>query len=81
MIYVSCGRLASTNNLSTDLFMIVCSYLEATRTWLLIPCVFVLISCGSDDPFDVDVTPEPDRRQLPFAKAGLSHADHYNNLK
>jgi YD repeat-containing protein len=39
--------------------MIHCSYLEAARTWLLIPCLFVLISCGSDDPSDVDVTPEP----------------------
>src|SRR5688572_7097818 len=39
--------------------MIFRCYLEDTRTWLFIPCLFVLISCSSDDPSDVDVTPEP----------------------
>lgn len=39
--------------------MILYSYLEAARIWLLIPSLFVLISCGSDDPSDGDVTPDP----------------------
>ena len=68
MIFVSCGHLASTNKISNWTRYIPIQSMKPRFIQLFVPCLLVLMSCGSDDPSDNNGSPAPPKEKCLLQK-------------
>ena len=68
MIFVSCGHLASTNKILNWTRYIPIQSMKPRFIQLFVPCLLVLMSCGSDDPSDNNGSPAPPKEKCLLQK-------------